>query len=365
MNKTLVEEANSTLVKKILMDFHEENFLVRMRGEGRFRSSVFPEFSSDQGKVLLEFIRAEAVSRPSLFVRWLVALRLPYLLLSLLPVILVAAHFSHSGQAFPWISALLLVASISLLHISCNFWGEAEDHLRGIDLPERSGGSGVIRNLWISAKQLRFAAGLFFVLAFMAGIFLLLQLPLRALALDVFLLGLAGALGAASYSGWPFHYKYVGLGEPIVFFLSGPLVVVGAALVFYQNHENFLFLSLASLPLSFLAVIRLHSGNMQRIPFDSMAGVFTIARFWGFNRSKWVLGLLLGAPFFLLLVLWLGNIAPISAFACALALPHAVLAGRKLKHCMGPLDPECENIRALLGQFHFVFGVTYCVSFFF
>lgn len=363
--KTLVEEANSSLVKKILMDFHEGSFLVRMRGEGRFRSSVFPEFSNDRGKVLLEFVPSEKVARPPLLLRWLVALRLPYLLLSLLPVVLVAANFSRSGQSFPWISAALLVLSISLLHISCNFWGEAEDHLRGIDLPERSGGSGVIRNLWISAKQLRLAASAFFALAFLAGIFLLLQLPLRELALDVFLLGLIGALGAASYSGWPFHYKYVGLGEPIVFFLSGPLVVVGAALVFYQSHEHFLFLSLASLPLSFLAMIRLHGGNMQRIPFDSMAGVFTLARAWGFNRSKWVMAFLLGAPFLLLLGLWLGNIAPTGAFACALALPHAVLAGRKMKQCMGPLDPECEKVRALLGQFHFLFGVTYCVSFFF
>jgi 1,4-dihydroxy-2-naphthoate octaprenyltransferase len=369
MNRVLVEPADSSLAQKFLHDFNlEENgkkMVVRLKGEGKFRSAVFPEYAESGGKVLLEYLDAAGLARPALAWRWLQALRLPYLLFSLLPVILAGAIYFSRERSLPWDAAGLLVLSLAFVHASCNLWGEAEDHLRGVDAPEHTGGSGVIRKLWISARDLRLASAILFGCGALFGLGLLSLLPLRDLAADFFWLGLVGALGAASYSGWPFHYKYIGLGEPIVFFLSGPVVTMGATLIFFQNSGLFLFSAVVSLPLSFLAVMRLHMGNTQRIPFDSMAGVFTIARAWGFNRSKNVMVFLLYAPFFLVAAGALVNIAPSATFACLAALPHAFLLTKKLVNCKGPLDPVCQEVRGLLSQYHLIFGLTYCLAFLF
>lgn len=367
MNEHRVLPAEDPLVQKALHDFRvTENgrrWIVRMKGEGRFRSSVFPEFNETNRRVLLELIPEESWQRPSLPYRWLVALRLPYLLFSLLPLILVAASFFAETGHLPWLEGGLLFLSVTLVHVSCNLWSEYEDHLRGVDAPEHSSGTGVVQKLWIPAVHLRNCSALLLVAGIIAGVTLLSLLPLEQTGRHILWLGLVGILGAASYSGWPFHYKYIGLGEPIVFILSGPIVSMGAALVFFGNSRHFLFFSLVSLPLAFLAVLRLHGGNVQRIPFDTMAGVFTIARWLGFFWSKMAMGFLLFAPFLALLFLWGLGFAPGSALISLISLPLAFWALIPLRQSKGPLDPACIELRHQSARLHLVFGLTYVFGF--
>lgn len=369
MNEHRVLPAEDPLVRKALQDFRvTENgrrWIVRMKGEGRFRSSVFPEFNETNRRVLLEMIPEENWERPSGLWRWLVALRLPYLLFSILPLLLVAASRYSATKQLPGLAGALLFLSVILVHVSCNLWGEYEDHLRGVDAPEHSSGTGVIQKLWIPAIHLRNSAALLLPLGVLAGILLLALLPLEQTGRHILWLGLVGIVGAASYSGWPFHYKYIGLGEPIVFLLSGPIVSMGASLVFFGNSSHFLYFSLASLPLAFLAVLRLHGGNMQRIPFDTMAGVFTIARWLGFFWSKMALGFLLFAPFVAALLLWATGFAPLTSLICLVTLPLAFWALIPLRLAKGPLDPACSELRELGSRLHLIFGLIYAASFIF
>jgi 1,4-dihydroxy-2-naphthoate octaprenyltransferase len=369
MNEHRVLPADHALVRRALLDFRvQENgraWIVRLRGEGRFRSSVFPEFNETGMRVLLEMIPREEWNRPHFISRWLEAMRLPYLLFSFLPLLLVAARRYAEQGSIPPLEALLLFLSVTLIHVSCNFWSDYEDHMRGVDAPEHSGGTGVIQRLWLPAVQLRNAAAALIILGFLIGIYLLILLPTAIVGQHLIWLGLLGGLGAASYSGWPFHYKYIGLGEPIVFLLSGPVVTVGASLILFGDASHFLYFSLASIPLAFLAILRLHGGNMQRIPFDTMAGVFTIARFLGFFWSKIAFGFLLFAPFFTAMALWYAGFAPRAVIACGAGLPFVLFSFMALKQAHGPLDPACNEFRRQASRLHLLFGLLYSLSYLF
>jgi 1,4-dihydroxy-2-naphthoate octaprenyltransferase len=358
--------ARHEFVQKALRDFrvaeNGERWVARLKGEGRFRSSVFPELADRESKVLVELIPEAEWSRPGAVLRWLEALRLPYLMISLLPLLLVACARLSGGSGLPRAVTLLLFASVTLIHLGCNLWSDYEDHLRGVDNPGQSGGSGVIQKLWIPAVHLRGAAALLFFSGCALGLLLLSRLPMELVGQRLLWIGLLGALGAASYSGWPFHYKYLGMGEPVVFLLSGPIVTVGAAALYFPNGELARF-ALLSLPLAFLVTLRLHLGNMQRIPFDTIARVLTIARGCGFGWSKAACVFLALAPFACVAGLVAVGSAGWYSFACLLAAPFAVRLVLELKQASGPLDPACRGLRRTAAWLHLGFGLLYCFSF--
>lgn len=366
MSESRVLPAQDGFVLRVLRDFrvveNGRHWIARLRGEGRFPSSVFPELAQEKN-VLVELIPAEEWRRPAFLPRWLMALRVPYLLFSLLPLLLVICHAARVGSLPASSQAILLFASLILIHLGCNLWGEYEDHLRGVDSPEHLSGSGVIQNLWIPAIHLRNAGAALFLTGCLLGVVLFLGVAWSQVGYHLLWIGLLGALGAASYSGWPFHYKYFGLGEPIVFFLSGPVVTLGAALICTGRAADLGWFFLASLPLSFLATLRLHGGNIQRSPVDTSAGVFTIARFLGFRWSVRAYGFLLLAPFLLVMALMTAGILGPPALLVLAALPLSVVALRILPRVKGPLDPGFHELRSYAVQLHFAFGLFYILSF--
>lgn len=367
MNRVLSQA--DPFVTRVLKDFRlrEDALVARIRGEGRFHSAVFPELAAKDRNVLVEFLPESEwrAGLPPLWKRWWTALRPSYLVFSALPLLLVVAVYHQQKRpALPGLT-LLLFACVTLLHVSCNLWNDYEDHMRGVDSPDSSGGSGVIQKLWIPAAHLRSAAAVLFLLGFALGVALFLQLPFADAGRHLLWIGLLGALGAASYSGWPFHYKYFALGEPVVFLLSGPLLTMGASVVYFRDASYFLWFALASLPLAFLATLRLHSGNMKRIPFDVMAGTDTIARKLGFSLSKVAHGFLLFAPFLTAGSLAMFQVTGKGVLLSFLALPFALTALHPLFLAKGPLDPACAGIRSSSARLHFAFGLIYCISFFF
>lgn len=352
-------------IRRALRDFRvvegDQRWIARLRGEGKFRSAVFPEL--DKKQVLVELIPFSDWKRPQLPFRWAAALRLPYLTISLLPLLLVLCARMGSGLGVPWTLTVLLFLSVTFIHLGCNLWSDFEDHLRGVDNSGQSGGSGVIQKLWIPAVHLRNGAAALFLLGCAFGLLLLTQLPSELVTQRLFWLGLVGALAAASYSGWPFHYKYFGLGEPVVFLLGGPLITAGAAALYFPEAGALERFALLSLPLSFLVTLRLHCGNMQRIPFDTAARVFTIARLGGFPWSKRAYAFLVMAPFFCVAALVGTHVAGWAALLTFGALPFAFLALRILPRASGPLAPACYDLRAAASRLHWAFGLLYCAGF--
>lgn len=362
-----VVNSDSPLVQQVLHDYRfQENgrkFCVRVRGEGKFVSSAFPEFQQS-GKVLLEFLPEEEHRRPSFFSRWLLAFRIPYLAFSFFPLILVTGLLWKTGS-FPWLQIFLLYSSLFLVHLSCNLWGEYEDHLRGVDTLENSGGSGVIQKLWIPAVHIRNVASVLLLGSLVLGGFLFFHLPEGLPLQRLFALGCIGALGAASYSGWPFHYKYLGWGEPIVFLLSGPVITLGASYLLLGQHFREVEILFLSLPLASLAVLRLHCGNLQKIPYDTMANVFTISRLVGFSAGKWLLFVPIALAIFTLCASVAMGWAPLACLWAFLSLPFVVQLWQAFRKAKGPLDPYCIEGKIAATRMQWMFGAFYAIGFFF
>jgi 1,4-dihydroxy-2-naphthoate polyprenyltransferase len=362
-----IVSGDDPLVKEVLFDFrkreNEKNFLVRMKGEGKFISSAFPEYRNNS-KVLLEFIPEKECHLPPFYFRWLLALRIPYLSFSFFPLLLVTGIVWKSGQTVPMALLFFLYSSLFFVHLSCNLWGEYEDHLRGVDTLENSGGSGVIQRLWIPAVHIRNTAAFFMGIGILLGGFLFLNLPSDLPLEKLMIVGALGALGAASYSGWPFHYKYFGLGEPIVFLLSGPILTLGASYLLFGNHTQEWKVLIDSLPLSFLAILRLHAGNLQKIPFDTMASVFTISRLVGFRIGKYLVKFLLIMPFALIFSLWLMDYIPMAALGAFVAFPFLIQSWNALDKAKGPLDPFCAEVKLAITRMQWTMGAIYSLSFF-
>lgn len=365
-----VVPAENEDVEKFLHDFRvEENgqwYVAHMQGEGKFSSSAFPEISQTKKKILIELLAWDEWAKkcPPLLKRWFTAFRLPYLAFSLLPILLVSASYVNQNgwEDIGYVAWMFMAAS--LLHLGCNLWNDYEDHLRGVDAPDSSGGSGVIRNLWIPAVHMRNAAAVLFGLGLIAGMFLLKDIGWSTGGKHLLWIGALGALAAASYSGWPFHYKYLGLGEPIVFLIS-PLIAMGSCAVLYRDADYFIWFAVATLPLSFLAILRLHVGNMHRIPFDKQANTRTIASLLGFKKSKYIALFLLIAPFLATLLLWSVRVAPLYSLLSMAALPGVFAPTLSIIRAKGPLDPECQKIRDSAAILHLVFGALYTLGFLF
>lgn len=366
-----VLDANSREIRALLLDFRctkdGEKKIARLRGEGRFLSPLQPENAA--ARVLVEYEPYDAWkgNRPSFLRRWLTAMRLPYLMFSLFPLLFAFSVYHTPKLAGAlrerkFLLSLILFAGTALIHVGCHFWSDAEDYLRGVDSPESTGGSGVIQRLWIPARHLRYAAAVFFLLGFLLLAGMLFALPWGKILYPLSALGLFGALAAASYTGWPFHYKYLGLGEPILFLLAGPILAMGASLAYFADSSYMAWFALASLPFSFLAILRLHLGNLQRIPFDRMAGARTIASLVSFRTGKALVLFLLLAPALCLPVLYAIGIVRLPSLLPLISLGFLVAVLPPLLAAKGPLDPELKIVRKQIPWMQLMFGLLYCYS---
>ena len=278
---------------------------------------------------------------------------------------LVAAVSFHRGSPISLATIVGLLASITLLLLGCNLWNDYEDHLRGVDSPEYSGGSGVIQKLWIPAIHIRNFSAVCFLSGLSLGLLLFLQLPFLTVGFHLLWIGLIGIFGALSHSGWPFHLKYYSLGELVIFFLSGPLLTMGISLFFFADPQFLFWFACISLPLSFLAVLRMHLGNMQRIPFDSMGKSNTWAKFLGFHYSQISFYLFSALPFVLVLLMVGLGVLSRSSLLVLVTAPMALYCVLQVNRATGPLDPALHEIRKNVQRFHLSFGLLYCLSFLF
>ncbi len=97
------------------------------------------------------------------------------------------------------------------------------------------------------------------------------------------LIGLAGLLGGYLYTGGPKGYKYLALGDVLVFSLMGPLSAVGV--YFALTGEASLAVLLASLPVGSLVAAIMAVSNHRNAASDRKAGVRTLSNLIGFRAS--------------------------------------------------------------------------------
>jgi 1,4-dihydroxy-2-naphthoate octaprenyltransferase len=176
--------------------------------------------------------------------------------------------------------------------------------------------------------------------------------------MPIVVLGLVGLLGGFFYTGKPFGYKYRALGDLGIFALFGPLMVLGAFIV--QTGQFDWMPLLIALPIGFLVTAILHANNLRDMPFDSRAGIRTLALVAGRGGSRAIYALLVIGAY--AMVVGFSVTGVVSWFAL-IAFLSAPIAARNLKLVMRASDPkELAMADVMTAQLHMVFGLLMTVG---
>ncbi len=266
---------------------------------------------------------------------------------SIVPVLLGTALAGAQGLFDLRLLLLTLVAAVAIQG-AANLFSDYFDYRGGYDTAESHGGSGVLTQGILQPSEVFLGGLVLLLLSAAIGVYLAVTRGMPLLAL-----GALGLLGAYFYSGRPLAYKYRALGDPVIFVLFGPLMVLGAYYVQAQAIE--VVPVLYALPVGCLVTAILHVNNIRDIPFDGHGGAVTVARALGLRRAKLLLyGLLVTAYVLLVAGVLAGTFVRWSALAL-LSAPLGWSLARRVRAAGEPGDLVLLDIAT--ARVHLLFGL--------
>ena len=200
---------------------------------------------------------------------WLRALRAVSFPLSFFPITIGAA-LAVIENRFDWPVFILALIGGMAAHGATNLLSDYFDFVNGVDTTNAlSSHTGVLVDELIGPDRILIAAmSCFLITAFCGGVLVAI------VGWPVILFGLAGIAGGFLYSGGPFAWKYVGLGELSTGFLMGPLMVLGSFYV--QMHAISPASILLSIAVGLLVSAVSWGNNIRDSFFDGQAGITTL-----------------------------------------------------------------------------------------
>jgi 1,4-dihydroxy-2-naphthoate octaprenyltransferase len=181
-----------------------------------------------------------------------------------------------------WLLLALAVIGLVVAHAANNMINDYFDLTGGVDTDE------YVRALyaphpvlsgWVTRRQL----GIAIVLANVVDLAIMLYLAsVRGPLVIVF--ALAGLFISVFYVAPPIRLKHIGLGEPGVFLVWGPLMVVGTFFVATGEIPGWVWL--ASLPYAILVTTVLFGKHIDKISADSAKGIRTLPVILGESLAR-------------------------------------------------------------------------------
>lgn len=266
---------------------------------------------------------------------WLLAARPRTLPAAIVPVAVGTALAWRTGAFAAGPAAAALVGALAL-QIGCNLANDYFDWKKGADGPDRLGPTRVTSAGLATPAQVRLATALAFVVATLAGGYLI-----AVAGWPIVAIGVAAILCAVGYTAGPFPLGYNGLGEVVSFAFFGPVAVAGTYFV-QAGSVHPLAWALAAPIGAWVAAIMVVN-NLRDAPTDARVGKRTIAVRFGqpFARALYVA--LVAAGFLTPVALAAGAGLGWAGLLPLLALPLAV---PPLRAVFGP--PEGPALNAAL-----------------
>jgi 1,4-dihydroxy-2-naphthoate octaprenyltransferase len=275
---------------------------------------------------------------------------------SIVPV-LVGAMFAfayYEGEILWYLFPVVIIASV-LLHSGTNLVSEYFDLEKGVDRKDTFGSSKVLVEDLLAPKTVLKAGYISFTLGFLLGLVLV-----YVHGLPILYLGLFGIAGGVFYTGKPIGYKYVALGDVLVFLLMGPLMVIGSYFsltgVFDWN------VAIVSLPVGFLVTAILNANNIRDIKHDTEAQVKTLATILGINAAKKEYYFLVFGAYLSVILMVIGGLLHLWSLLIIISLPVA------LKNVKDISIAEVNNPEAIAimdirtAQLHMQFGLLLTIG---
>jgi 1,4-dihydroxy-2-naphthoate polyprenyltransferase len=285
-------------------------------------------------------------------IKWFKALRAYSFPASMAPVLVGIAAASFAGVAIDWWTIPFVALVGLLIHIGTNLINDAVDYEKGVDAEGALGGSGVIVDGWLSSNQMRWAAIGAFLAAGVVGI------PVLAVrGWELFAIGAIGVIGGYFYTAPPVSLKYRALGDLAVFFLVGPVMVIGVA--YAVSGQVPMAAIYAGIPIGMIITAVLVANNLRDLEGDSDLKIKTLAMFLGPKGTKYE---------YLFLVFGAFASVPIMAFFGLLSW-WTCLSLIALIPAMGPVkDLMAERLEKQVvertAQFHLAFAVLLSIGLF-
>ena len=204
---------------------------------------------------------------------WIWAARPKTLWAAVAPVLLGTA-FAFGEDAFHALSACCALLVAVFIQVGTNYANDYQDFAQGADTADRKGPMRITQAGLASPRAVRTAAGLAFLIAFLAGLYLVV----RGGWLLLFI-GLVSILCGAIYSAGRYSLAYLGIADLFVLVFFGPVAVAGTH---YVQALTFSWpVALAGLGAGFLATAILLVNNTRDIAEDRAAGKKTLVVRWG------------------------------------------------------------------------------------
>jgi 1,4-dihydroxy-2-naphthoate octaprenyltransferase len=302
-----------------------------------------------------ELLTAAAHDKPSSFALWGRAVRAFSFTASIIPPTVGAMlAFLHEIPTRWALFPLVLVASV-FFHAGTNLVNDYYDFKNNVDRRGTLGSSGLLVQGLISARAIMRGAVVFFGLGTLIGLYFV-----SVRGVPILILGAAGLLGGYFYTGGPIGYKYRAMGEPLVFMLMGPLMVVGSYLVLTGAFGWDVVL--ISLPVGCLVAAILQSNNLRDIADDSKVGVKTTAIILGRKAAGVEYFALVLAAYVIVGVLAAVKMVPVWSLAVLVTLPAATRNLKIVRKMAAGPTRQYGAIDVQTAQLHMAFGVVLILS---
>ena len=207
--------------------------------------------------------------------KWILGARPRTLPAAIAPVVVASAL---AGTDFNWFRAALALKVGVWLQIGVNYANDYSDGVKGTD-ENRVGPTRLVGSGLASAKAVKNAAFISFVMASVAGLWLsLLTSPL------LILIGMLAIAAAWGYTGGKNPYGYSGLGEVSVFTFFGLVATMGT---YYVQTESVTALSfIVAIPMGALSCAILAVNNIRDRAQDELVGKRTLSVRLGDRKAR-------------------------------------------------------------------------------
>ena len=288
-------------------------------------------------------------SQPTGFSKWLAGARPRTIPAAIAPVLVGTSLIHNEKRPVNLLNGLAALLVSLLLQIAVNFSNDYSDGIRGTD-ENRVGPLRLVASGLATAKQVKTAAYLCFVLASISGLFLAYRTSWWLIAL-----GFICIIAAWTYTGGARPYGYFGFGEISVFIFFGVIATVGS---YFVQSEKITWRSfLVSIPIGALACAILAVNNLRDLPKDALANKKTLAvRIGDKNARRMFVGLIVLAHLTALLAIF---ITPWS-IATIIFLPISVKISQNVMN--GAKGPTLIPVLGKVGKLQLMIAATLAIA---
>lgn len=286
--------------------------------------------------------------------RWLIATRSVVFVMTVNSAIIGGLlYLLRFGFSFGFLIPFsLVIVGLVLAHAASNLFNDYWDAKHGIDSSEgyfrpaympHPSLSGMMTPQGLASLGIVHLLGMISIAAY----FFLLRGPL------VLVFAGLGVLFLVAYAGGPMPLKRVGLGEPAVFVVWGPLMVGGT---FYILSGTFpAWVVIASIPYAISVTTVLFGKHIDKIKYDTKLGVKTVPVILGESATKTALKVLIVVAYATVIGLVVTKFLPVWSLISLLALPRASQLFRTLSQPK-PKEPPPGAVMWPIWYLGFVFN---------